>query len=76
MANKTDKKRLSVWLPQNTCDNVHNFVKNNTIVTAKLVPGTVVEIALQLFFDEVSKRPLEDIVSEYLTTGRPGDIEK
>ena len=76
MAKRSDKKRLSVWLPQNTCDNVHKFVKNNELVVQRLVPGLVVEIALQLFFDEVSKRPLEDIVGEYLATGRPGDLEK
>lgn len=66
MTNRTNKKRLCVWLPQNTYDNVHEFVKNNEIVTLRLAPGTLIEMSLNLFFNEVTKRPLEEIAIEYL----------
>ena len=75
MANRTNKKRLCVWLPQNTYDNVHEFVKNNEILNQRLMPGTLIEMSVNLFFNEVNKRPLEDIAGEYLTTGT-GAVEK
>ena len=56
MANRTDKKRLSVWLPQNTCDNVHNFVKNN--VEVRLNPKYI------LGYIPVSNHHIETIITK------------
>ncbi len=66
MSNRTDKKRFSALIHKETYDKVNDFVKENELITARLVPGAVLEMGLNLFFKEVSKRPLEDIAIEYL----------
>ena len=66
MSNRTDKKRFSALIHKETYDKVNDFVKENELITARLVPGAVLEMAIELFFKEVSKRPLEDIAIEYL----------
>lgn len=72
MTKRSDKKRFSALIHKSTYDKVNEFVQNNELITARLVPGAVLEMGLNLFFKEVEKRPLEDIAVEYLTTGKPG----
>ena len=73
MNNRTNKKRFSALIHESTYNKVDEFVKNNELITGRLVPGAVLEMGLNLFFKEVSKRPLEDIAVEYLADGKPGD---
>ena len=70
MSKRTNKKRFSALIHESTYNKVNEFVKENELITARLVPGAVLEMGLQLFFKEVSQRPLEDIAAEYLT----GDV--
>lgn len=63
----SNKKRMSVWLNENTYEKTHEFAKNNDLITNRVSVGLIVEIALNLFFTEVEKRPIEDIVTQYLT---------
>jgi len=74
MSNRTNKKRFSALIHESTYNKVNEFVKNNELITAKLVPGAILEIGLNLFFKEVEKRPLEDIAVEYLTDA-PGSVK-
>ena len=69
MSKRTNKKRFSALIHETTYNKVNEFVKENELITARLVPGAVLEMGLQLFFKEVSQRPLEDIAAEYLTDG-------
>lgn len=62
-----NKKRFSALIHEDTYNNVNEFVKNNELITTRLVPGTILEIGLNMFFKELEKRPLEDIAVEYLT---------
>ena len=66
-SNRSKKKRFSALINAETYDKVNEFVKNNELITARLVPGTVLEIGINMFLAEVSRRPLEDIAVEYLT---------
>ena len=72
MANRSNKKRFSALINESTYNKVNDFVRNNELITARLVPGTVLEIGLELFFKEVAVRPLEDIAVEYLTRDNGG----
>ena len=72
MTNRTSKKRFHALIHESTYNKVNEFVKNNELITARLVPGTILELGILLFFKEVEKRPLEEIAIEYLTDGRPG----
>ena len=74
MSNRTNKKRFSALIHESTYNKVNEFVQNNELITAKLVPGAILEIGLNLFFKEVEKRPLEDIAVEYLTKDAPGSV--
>ena len=67
MTNRTNKKRFSAYIHESTYNKVNDFVQNNELITAKIVPGTILEMGLNLFFKEVSQRPLEEIAAEYLT---------
>ena len=60
---------------EETYNKVNEFVKENELITARLVPGAVLEMGLNLFFNEVEKRPLEEIAIEYLINTNPGAIE-
>lgn len=73
MNNRTNKKRFSALIHESTYNKVDEFVKGHELITGRLVPGMVLEMGLNLFFKEVSRRPLEDIAVEYLTDGKPGD---
>lgn len=75
MTNRTNKKRFSALIHEDTYNKVNDFVKENELITGRLVPGTILEIGLNIFFKELEKRPLEDIAVEYLTDGRAGVIE-
>ena len=66
MDNRQTKKRFSALIHKNTYNKVDNFVKENELITTRLAPGTVLEMALNLFFKEVERRPLEEIAVEYL----------
>lgn len=70
MANRKNKKKMAVLINENTYNKLFDFVKNNELMTARLVPGLCVDMALSLFFKEVEKRPLEDIAVECLSDGK------
>ena len=70
---KTKKKRFSALINIKTYNKVSEFVKENELITTKLVPWTILEMGLNLFFKELEKRPLEDIAVEYLTNGKGAD---
>lgn len=72
MSKTKDKKRFSALISIKTYNQVAEFVKENELITTKLVPGTVLEIGLNLFFKELESRPLEDIAVEYLTDNMSG----
>lgn len=66
MSKRKSKKRFSALIHESTYNKVNDFVQNNELITARLVPGAVLEMGLNLFFKEVQQRPLEDIAVEYL----------
>ena len=72
MAKRTNKKRFSALIHESTYNKVNEFVKENELITARLVPGAILEMGLNLFFEEVKKKSLEDIAAEYLTKDNPG----
>ena len=72
MSEISDKKRFQALIHQETYDKVNEFVKSNELITTKLCPGVLLEVGLNMFFTEVSKRPLEDIIVEYLTRDNGG----
>ena len=74
MTNRTNKKRFNAFINENTYNKVDEFVKNNELITGRVVPVTILEIGLNLFFKELEKRPFEDIALEYLADGKPGAI--
>lgn len=53
MNNRQNKKRFSALINESTYNRVNEFVRNNELITGKLVPGSILEIGLQLFFKEV-----------------------
>lgn len=67
MTQRQNKKRFSALIHESTYNKVNEFVKENELITARLVPGAVLEMGLNLFFKELEKRPLEEIAVEYLT---------
>lgn len=66
MTNRQPKERFSALIHEKTYNKVNEFVQENELITQRLVPGTVLEMALNLFFKELESRPLEDIAVEYL----------
>lgn len=76
MSNNKNKKKLCILIDMGVYNKVFDFAENNQLLNRRLVPGAIVEMGLNLFFKELQQRPLADIASEYLTTGKPGDIEK
>ena len=74
MVKRTNKKRFSALIHEETYNKVNDFVKNNELITQRLVPGQILEMGLNLFFKEVSEKSLEEIAVEYLTGYNiPGD---
>ena len=72
MTNRSNKKRFNAFINESTYNKVSEFVKNNELINGRLVPGTVLEIGLNMFFKELEKRPFEDIAIEFLADGKPG----
>jgi len=66
MTKRTNKKRFNAFINEKTYNKVNEFVKNNELINARLVPGAVLEMGLALFFKELQTRSLEDIAVEYL----------
>ena len=74
MVKRTNKKRFSALIHEETYYKVNDFVKNNELVTVRLAPGAVLEMGLNLFFKELEEKSLEEIAAEYLTGyNNPGD---
>ena len=69
---KTNKKhRLGVWIEENSYTELHKICKTNRLLTGRLTPGVIVEIALRLFFKEV--RNGKSISKLMFETGIIGD---
>ncbi len=75
MSKSKDKKRFSALINAETYNKVSDFVNENTLITTRLTPGSVLEIGLNLFFKELESRPFEDIAVEYLIGYDGGDAE-
>ena len=77
MARRTNKKRFSALIHESTYNKVEEFVKENELITARLVPGSILEMGLNLFFKELEHRTLEDMAMEYLNdyTAKGGEDE-
>ena len=74
MVKRTNKKRFSALIHEETYNKVNDFVKNNELITQRLVPGQILEMGLNLFFKEVEEKSLEEIAVGYLTGYNiPGD---
>ena len=67
MSKRGNKKRFNAKISERTYNKVSKFVEENELITTKLVPGTILEIGLNMFFKELENRTLEDIAVEYLT---------
>ena len=66
MAKETKKHRLNVNIREKTYYDLKKFCDENELITTNLAMGTIVEVGLDLFFEEIRKRPLEDIITTYL----------
>ena len=75
MSKSKDKRRFSALINAGTYNKVSDFVNENTLITTRLTPGSVLEIGLNLFFKELESRPFEDIAVEYLIGYDGGDAE-
>lgn len=76
MAKRTNKKRFSALIHEETYNKVNEFVKENELVTQRLVPGQILEMSLNLFFKECEKRTLEEIAAEYLIDYNKGGSDE
>ena len=65
------KHRLGVWIEENSYTELHKICKTNRLLTGRLTPGVIVEIALRLFFKEV--RNGKSISKLMFETGIIGD---
>ena len=65
------KHRLGVWIDVNTYTDLHRVCNTNRLLTGRLTPGVIVEIALRLFFKEV--RNGKSISKLMFETGIIGD---
>ena len=75
MSKSKDKKRFSALINAETYNKVSDFVNENTLITTRLTPGSVLEIGLNLFFKELESRLFEDIAVEYLIGYDGGDAK-
>ena len=75
MSKSKDKRRFSALINAETYNKVSDFVNDNTLITTRLTPGSVLEIGLNLFFKELESRPFEDIAVEYLIGYDGGDAK-
>ena len=65
------KHRLGVWIDENTYTDLHRICNTNRLLTGRLTPGVIVEIALRLFFKEI--RNGKSISKLMFETGIIGD---
>lgn len=64
---KQEKQRLNVYIKPETHKKLTEYVKDNRPFFTQLNKGTIVELGLILFFEELEKRPLEELMMEYLS---------
>ena len=53
MTDINNKHRLGVWIDENSYTELHKVCNTNRLLTGRLTPGVIVEIALRLFFKEI-----------------------
>ena len=71
MNNRNNKHRLGVWIEENSYTELHKVCNTNRLLTGRLTPGVIVEIALRLFFKEI--RNGKSISKLMFETGIIGD---
>ena len=71
MSNIKSKRRLGLWIDENTYTDLHRVCNTNRLLTGRLTPGIIVEIALRLFFKEI--RNGKSISKLMFETGIIGD---
>ena len=71
MKNTNNKHRLQIWIDENSYTELYKTCKANRLLTGRLTPGVIVEIALRLFFKEI--RNGKSISKLMLETGIIGD---
>ena len=71
MKNTNNKHRLGVWIEENSYTELHKICNTNKLLTGRLTPGVIVEIALRLFFKEI--RNGKSISKLMFETGTIGD---
>ena len=71
MKNTNNKHRLGVWIEENSYTELHKVCNTNRLLTGRLTPGVIVEIALRLFFKEI--RNGKSISKLMFETGIIGD---
>lgn len=71
MKNTNNKHRLGVWIEENSYTELHKICNTNKLLTGRLTPGVIVEIALRLFFKEI--RNGKSISKLMFETGIIGD---
>ena len=71
MSNIKSKHRLGVWIDENSYTELHKVCNTNRLLTGRLTPGVIVEIALRLFFKEI--RNGKSISKLMFETGIIGD---
>ena len=49
MSKRKNKKRFSAFIHESTYNKVNEFVKENELITARLVPGQILEMGLEYF---------------------------
>ena len=71
MTDINNKHRLGVWIDENSYIELHKVCNTNRLLTGRLTPGVIVEIALRLFFKEI--RNGKSISKLMFETGIIGD---
>ena len=71
MKNTNNKHRLGVWIEENSYTELHKICNTNKLLTGRLTPGVIVDIALRLFFKEI--RNGKSISKLMFETGIIGD---
>ena len=71
MTDINNKHRLGIWIEEKTYAELHKICKTNKLLTGRLTPGVIVEIALRLFFKEI--RNGKSISKLMFETGIIGD---
>ena len=66
MSNLKEKKRLGVHLNTDTYNELNDFIRNNEVATRKLSKGTVITLALNMFFKTAEHTDISQLMMEYL----------